>query len=295
MVVSASRSAPRLCAGSRPMRWWRSNLAALRRSSAVSCRGRQRRCKVTQTVSASWVRSRRLPLPPPSPRPSWAMPLSTRERRSGSGSGTPASRSFWEARRRCSGRLSPSSRSGAASCRCAIRASSSCAACSKRRPESRRMPLWMKAVRVMSLRAMPRDSRSCRAPLTPSALRPELLMSSSVVMPPSAGASSRAAVTFNNSLLRPWYSLARSSFSCASSMDWIRRADGKISVRFSSRLSRWLSSSQATAVFTRVSSVMASRSKALSSSSRRISPTVATTSFCICFLRLRLRSARRMP
>ena len=78
-------------------------------------------------------------------------------------------------------------------------------------------------------------------------------------------------------------------------MDATLREDGNTCTRFSSRVSRTASSNQATAVRTRVSSVAVSRSNTPSSSSRRISPEVATTWPSSRFLRSRLRRARSTP
>ena len=85
-------------------------------------------------------------------------------------------------------------------------------------------------------------------------------------------------------------SLARTSSTVPTRSD-----EGNTWVRFSSRVSSTASSSQATAVRTRVSSVAESRSNTFSSSSPRISPAVATTSPPGRFFRSRLRSARRTP
>ena len=68
------------------------------------------------------------------------------------------------------------------------------------------------------------------------------------------------------------------SLASTSSFELTRRDEGKTCTRFSSRVNSTASSSQATAVRTRVSSVVESRSNAFSSSSLRISPAVATTS-----------------
>ena len=73
MVVSASRSVPRVHGGNVESRWPSSSPAAVRRSSAVLANGPHSRCSGTCTVSRSRPRNPRLPPPPPSPRPPAAM------------------------------------------------------------------------------------------------------------------------------------------------------------------------------------------------------------------------------
>ena len=85
MVVTASRSVPRLPPGRVESRWSSSRRAAARRNSAVFTNALHSRCSVTCKVSASLPRTARLPPPPPppSPRPSAAMLRTILLKRSG--------------------------------------------------------------------------------------------------------------------------------------------------------------------------------------------------------------------
>ena len=147
----------------------------------------------------------------------------------------------------------------------------------------------------MSLLAMPNPSRSWSAFRTPSGVRPAAVISSSVDMPSSASASNSAWQMVSSPLRYSFVISAFSSRARASSSVATRREDGNTCTRFSSLVSSTASSSHATAVRTRVSSVAESRSNTPSSSSRRISPAVATTSPFRRFFRSRLRSARSTP
>lgn len=148
---------------------------------------------------------------------------------------------------------------------------------------------------AVSLLAMPNRSRSYIALRTPSAVRPDTTISSSVDIPLSGSASINVSAMLSS---RFRYSLAISALDkrlSASSTELTLNEDGNTFTLFSSRVNRTASSSQETAVRTRVSSVAESLSKTFSSSSIRISPGVATTSPFNRFLRSSLRSARRTP
>ena len=191
--------------------------------------------------------------------------------------------------------VSPRSISGAAS---RIRSMSACsiaAACSNRRSDDRSTPTWTKAVSAVSSLAIPTSSRSWSAFRTPSEFRPEAAINSSVLMPSSASASISVSQIFSNCRRYSTATFLCWSLDCASATEPTRSDDGNTCTRFSSRVSSTASSSQATAVRKRVSSVAESRSKTLSSSSVRISPEVAITSPSVRFLRSRFRRALRTP
>ena len=172
---------------------------------------------------------------------------------------------------------------------------SSAAASWKRFRDERSTPVWTNAVSAVSLLAMPNRSRSYRAPRTRSGLRPEISISSSVLTPSSASAPISASAISRRCLRYAAAILASASRRSASSTVLTRSEDGNTWTTFSSRVRSCDSSSQATAVRTRVSSVAESRSNTFSSSSPRISPAVATTSPAKRFFRSRLRRALRIP
>ena len=178
---------------------------------------------------------------------------------------------------------------------CSIRAVSSASAAARRFSDERCTPAWTNAVSTVSLLAMPNRSRSCSAPRTPSGLSPETPISSSVLTPSSAGAPISVSAMSNSCLRYAFVMPALASRSLASLTEFTRRDAGNTRTEFSSRVRSSDSSSHATAVRTLVSSVSESRSNALSSSSPRISPAVATTSPPNRFFLSRFRSALRMP
>ena len=298
-VVSARRSVPRLPGGRQSSRCLSSRPAASRRMRAICSSVPHARCSVTRAVSASRLRTVRLPAAPSSsPRPSKAMPRTMRNSRSGSGSARPWSRSTWAAIRRWSDELSPFPRSGAASCMCSMRAVSNAAASCRRFRDERSTPVWTNAVSAVSLLAMPNRSRSYRAPRTRSGLRPEIAIISSVLTPSSASAPISACAISRSCRRYAAAIFALASCRAASPTVLTRSEDGNTCTTFSSRVRSRDSSSQATAVRTRVSSVAESRSNTFSSSSPRISPAVATTSPAkrfFRFFRSRLRRALRIP
>ena len=157
-VVLTSRSLPRLPLGSSDRRWSSSRSAPARRLSATLTSEDHLRVSVTRTLSASCLRTPRLPPPPPSPRPSRAMPCNARDTCSGRVSERPASLRRWAAMRRFSGAESSTPISGAISRIRSISFRSSSTASVSRFREERRTPTCTNAVNSVSLLAIPKQA-----------------------------------------------------------------------------------------------------------------------------------------
>ena len=208
-----------------------------------------------------------LPLPPSMSRPSCAIPRSSPSTISGRTEACPCSRRACATEARWQGQASLMSASGACSLRIAIRSASNRDAASNLFGEAFSTRTCTKMVMFVSSFAIPRASRSAKALRTPDTVSPLTPQSSSVVMPSSCGALMICCTMAARSSRRRSVISADARISRTSCMLLTRSEAGNTCTRFSSRFRSRASSSQATAVFTRVSSVLLSRWKSRSFSS----------------------------